>query len=320
MKKLFALILALSLVLGLAGVASAAVEEYKDGSPVTIKKEVTIKNDGTEKPAETFSFTVGAGSGERDNVAIDAAQVPAFNPNTFTITVDADKTEGTANINLPDFDQVGVYTYPITETAGDTAGMRYDGGTYYLRVTVINDPDNEEEFLRVLTIVGEDDVKTDAFQNEFYAGDLTIKKVITGNYADPDDEFTITVTVTPDAGKVIKPDPIVWNTENITEADGVYTATYTLKGGESATIKNLPYDVSYTVVETQDTRYDNAAYDDNASGDFKAATVETTITNNRDTTIETGINLDSLPYLILLAVAIGGLALFVVRRRRAINE
>ncbi|MGI6526718.1 MAG: DUF7601 domain-containing protein [Caldicoprobacterales bacterium] len=217
---------------------------------------------------------------------------------------------------------VGVYTYPITEIAGNTAGMRYDSGEYYLVVTVTNDPDNEGEFLRVLTLTDENNLKTEAFQNSFSAGDLTINKIITGNFADPDDVFTVTVTVTPDEGKVINSGPIVWNADedDVVEEEGVYTATYTLKGGESVTIQNLPYDVSYTVVETRDTRYDAPKYDDNAQRAFNEAAIATTITNNRNIGIETGVNLDSLPYFIILALAIGGLAVFMVRRRMVINE
>ena len=66
--------------------------------------------------------------------------------------------------------------------------------------------------------------------------------------------------------------------------------------------------------------YDSPGYDENASGQFNAASLETTITNNRDIEIETGINLDSLPYLIILTVAIAGLAIFVVRKRLTVNE
>lgn len=317
MKKLITFILVLSLVLGLGTVAFA--DEYEDKSEVTINKTLTIVNQGTKNPSETFSFTVVEGSGERDDQSIPA---PEFDQEdaAFEITIDAGETEASTDINLPDFTQVGVYTYTLEENPGTTAGMRYDSNEYYLVVTVINDPDNEGEFLRVLTLTDENNLKTEAFENSFEAGDLTINKVITGNFADPDDVFTVTVTVTPDEGKVINADPIEWYTEAVSEEDGVYTATYTLKGGESVTIKNLPYDVSYTVVETRDTRYDAPKYDNNAERDFDAATIETTITNERNIGIETGINLDSMPYLIILAVAIGGLAVFMVRRRMVINE
>ena len=86
--------------------------------------------------------------------------------------------------------------------------MRYDSGEYNLVVTVINNPafgeDEEPEFLRVLTITDGNNVKSDAFENTFEAGSLTVNKVVTGNYGDPNDEFEVTVTLTPNQGKVLK--------------------------------------------------------------------------------------------------------------------
>jgi len=73
----------------------------------------------------------------------------------------------------------------------------------------------------------------------------------------------------------------------------------------------------YNVEEAQAEEYDEPVYDGNQSGEMDAPSKETTITNNRDIDIETGVNLDSLPYFAILALAIGGLAMFLVRRRAA---
>ena len=58
--------------------------------------------------------------------------------------------------------------------------MVYDSATYYLVVTVISNPDfgeeDEPEFLRVLTLTDENNVKVDDFENTFNAGSLTIKR------------------------------------------------------------------------------------------------------------------------------------------------
>ncbi|MGI6571613.1 MAG: DUF7601 domain-containing protein [Caldicoprobacterales bacterium] len=316
MKKLLILVLVMSLVLGLGLAASA--ETYEDGSPVRIEKALT--NGGKVNPAETFNFTVGAGAGVRDEAALDA---PAFNPAAFTITVAEGGTAGFADINLPEFSQVGVYTYPITETAGNTAGMVYDSATYYLVVTVINNPDfgeeNEPEFLRVLTLTDENNVKVDDFENTFNAGSLTIKKEVTGNYGDPDDEFTVVVTLAPAEGKVLKAAPITApGGDKVINDDGTVTITYTVKDGSEFTIDNIPYDVAYTVEEPEPGAYEVSYV--NESGEIEAATTETTITNHRDLEIATGINLDSLPYILILAIAVGGLALLIVRKRMAVSR
>jgi pilin isopeptide linkage protein len=329
-KKLITFILVLCLVLGMGTVALAQPngnggDDYSDWETVPITKELTLVNKGTINPAEEFSFTIGEGFGVRDGVSIDA---PEFDSDTFTISIGQGGTAGSANLTLPEFTQVGVYTYTLSEGEGNTAGMRYDSGEYNLVVTVINNPafgeDEEPEFLRVLTITDGNNVKSDAFENTFEAGSLTVNKVVTGNYGDPNDEFEVTVTLTPNQGKVLKAAPIEAagsESFNQDEETGVVTIVYTVKDGDSFTIHNIPYDVTYSVAETELAEgYDSPGYDENASGQFNAASLETTITNNRDIEIETGINLDSLPYLIILTVAIAGLAIFVVRKRLTVNE
>lgn len=331
MKKFLAILLTLTIIAGMSGVVFADNngngEDYKDSEKVKIEKKIELTNKDTVHPEETFTFEIGKGTGVRDEEDIEAPQFDEDN-NTFTIKVGQGGLTGSADINLPDFNQVGVYTYLITEVEGETAGMTYDGKTYYLVITVINDPDNPGEFLRVLTMKAGDDEdigKEDAFVNEFSAGDLTIGKIITGNYSDPEDVFEVTVTITPDEGKTINADPIDWNTENVTEEDGVYTAVYTLKGDGTVTIQNLPYDVTYKVEETDSGKYTLVSYStiigseedpvESNSGSFDAESIEVTITNNRDTVIPVGVALDNLPYIIAIAVVILGLAVFTVRRR-----
>ena len=246
---------------------------------------------------------------------------PDFSPATFTIDVSQGGTIGTANINLPTFSRVGVYTYPLTETAGTAAGMNYDTATYYLVVTVINNPDfgkdGEPEFLRVLTLTDDNNVKRDSFKNSFNAGNLTINKVVTGNYSDPDDEFTVTVTLTPITGKTLKADPIVATgakSFNQDKTTGVVTITYTVKKDSAFTIENVPYDINYNVVESANTLDYTVTYE-NPSGLMDASVETTNITNSRDKDIVTGINLDNLPFVILLVSALGGIVVFTIKKR-----
>ncbi len=353
MKKLFTILLTLVFVMSMGSAVFAtaptqpvndnyvpdldSIGPFTDMSSITISKVLDIVNDGTVNPGETFYFEIGAGTFTR--TGLDPLEGVDFNtdtdPDTFTITVGEGLTESTASIVLPPLttlSQVGVYSFPVTEVAGDTAGMNYDGKTYYLVITVLNnpnyDPDAEPEdtdppFLRVLTFLDPGlDVKTDAFDNSFEAGNLTVDKVIAGNYADPDDEFEITVTVTPDElGEGfynIKQGPIVWGdtTEFTTEATtGVITAVYTLKGGESFTIENLPYDVTYTVTEVPATGYTPAG-EVTTPAPMDSSLEEVTITNTRNTTVDTGISLDSLPYILLLIAAVAGMGVLFAKKRK----
>ncbi len=324
MKKLLALILVLTLVLGM-GVGVYAEEDW---SEVQITKKLTSQG---ANPAETFNFTVGAGTGVRDGKSITA---PGFGQHsTFDITIGEDGLSKSHNLVLPKFTQVGVYTYPISEVEGNTAGMVYDKGPKDLVITVINnvnhDPDDEDspKFLRVVTITDYDDneepIKVDAFENEFYSGDLTIKKEIKGNYADPNDKFEITVTLTPVEGKVLNSDAIkhVGGTKSVlNETTGEIKIAYSgIKGGDSFTIQNIPYDVNYLVEEvTNEEGFANGYtvnYDELREGLMNDEVIFTTITNTKITEVPMGVNLDNLPYVLILGAASVGLVAFTLKRR-----
>lgn len=324
MKKVLAFLAAFTFVLGLS-VSAFATENstplYVDTPTVTIYKELAINNSGTVNPEETFNFEIGEGNGIRPGE--DDLDAPAFSPNTFSITLAQGILLGSETLDLPEFAGVGVYTYPVTETAGDTAGMNYDAKIYQLIVTVINNPDfgvvsGAPEFLRIVEMFDGED-KDDTFDNDFDAGDLVIKKLVTGNFGSPDDEFEVTVTITPDTDplKTLKMGPMTFTGSDsvVQAANGVITVVYTVKKGSVFTIENIPYDVSYTVVESPNTLNYNVTYA-NASGDFDDPTITATITNERNILPQTGINLDSLPYILLLSGAVIGMGVLFIRKRQ----
>ena len=78
--------------------------------------------------------------------------------------------------------------------------------------------------------------------------------------------------------------------------------------------------MTYTVAEDNYTGegYDAANYtftDEGKKIDNTADTV--TITNNKDATVDTGIMLDSLPYVLLLTVCVVCMVAFFVKKRSA---
>ena len=126
-------------------------------------------------------------------------------------------------------------------------------------------------------------------------------------------------------------------TKNGEGEKATWTASKVLKlhDGETFTISNLPYGVSYDVKELSDSsKVDSTvsagdeltvdgikytvSYDNAATGALNAASAATIITNNAGTaTIDTGVILDNAPYIAMLAiVAIGGVALMLNKRRR----
>lgn len=311
MKKLLAYILVFTLVLGMGAFAFAV--EYPDWEKIQVEKEINLTNDGTVHPEETFNFTVGVGEVFK---AAEGVTAPEFNPATFSIEISEDGLSGTEEINLPTFEHVGEYTYPITEVEGNTAGFDYNLTPKYLRITVIND--GEGGFIRVVTLIDESEKKLDAFENEFSAGSLLITKEITGNYAVFTDEFEVTVTLSHLDDLNIKEGPIeiegaVGDEGSVVKnSDGTVTVTFKVTHESEVEIKNIPYGVSYEVTEDSGD-YDETITDESGIITEPSQTVE--IVNKLDTEINTGINLDNLPYILILVGAAAGLVAFTLKRR-----
>ena len=320
MKKLLSL--AMALVLGLSmsapvlavGVVGGNAYPYTDETKIKIDKEIKLTNEGTVNPAEIFNFTVGTGT--VDGTGVSGVTAPKIND--FSISFDEEgQVASSTDLQLPTFKHVGVYTYEISETAGNTAGMRYNEKAYKLQVTVFND--GVGGFKRVVTLVtGENDVKTDKILNTFEAGELVVTKEITGNFSQSDDTFEVTVTLTPDEGKNLKEGPItvtgaVEDSGTVNRNGDEVTVTFTVTDGSEVKIANVPYDVSYVVTEDSGDYKEKITDTDNGKIDKDTQKVE--IVNTLDQEVATCVNLDNLPYILVLALVGVGLISFTVRKR-----
>ena len=177
--------------------------------------------------------------------------------------------------------------------------------------------------------ITENETATATIENNFaYTGSLVISKIVAGNLGDmKNDEFEFTITIdksfeSSEVGNKLK------NKEGNT-----YTAT--LKHGESVTLTGIPYGAKYTVTETAKSDYTEVAntltekfkngnVDGSAdtkeesarTGVINHTTEELVFTNTNQQTIETGVSLDTLPYVLVLALAGAGLVLMIARKRR----
>ena len=94
--------------------------------------------------------------------------------------------------------------------------------------------------------------------------------------------------------------------------------TFMLKHGDTISIANLPYDVDYMVIETAADGYTTTST--NEIGRISAAEQTAAFTNVKNSAVDTGVMLDSLPYVLILAAVLGVAAAMVVRRRRGAED
>lgn len=155
------------------------------------------------------------------------------------------------------------------------------------------------------------------------SADLTVTKTVTGKLGDTNKAFTFTITKD---GK-----PVNNITEdNIEARDGAQwlndgNGKFTLKDGASIIFKNLPSG-QYKVVEDDyiGEKYETSYVVDSGTpenGQEATVTIGTDakridFTNHRNLEPDLGVLLDTLPYIVILAVVAGGVALLMLRKRR----
>ena len=333
MKKIISLILALMLVLCMGAAAFAegttgdagTTTTLTDHKTVTIKKVYKLIGAGTS-PAETFTLQQVGNGRVVDGEATSAPALGAITGATFASgAATAEGFEGSITIALPTYTTVGVYEYTLKEVAGTTAGVTYYGNNIKLVVTVINGENGKLRIAAVHTEIATDEnndpAKSDTFANTYSAGTLNISKTVTGNLGDQDKYFEFKVTLTGETGKT-------YNTNGYAVSGGSKDSnptsikigeetTFQLKHGDTISIANLPYDVSYTVTETAADGYTTTKTGN--SGTINAADQTAAFTNNKTSEIDMGVSTDSLPYIVLLGiVALIGAAMII--KRRATND
>ncbi len=358
MKKILAMMLTAAMMLSMGTAAMAANQDAR------FTKTYKSTN-GEANPAETFTFTYTAYDLTDSNANLDVDDMPAIPNSTIEFkegTATAAGYEQDVAVALSDitWPGVGVYYYKVNEVEGDTLGVTYDTDEAFLKVTVAYDEGTNTYYTAFVTLSLKDekgkinddgtevgdgitDSKIAGFENVYDAGDLTVKKNVTGNLGDISKDFEVKVTFTNSTGKAVN-STITYTSDATVEGDkdtgsvvfaeGATTAevTLNLKHNESVVFDNIPYGITYTVEESDYTTEANGAYDaakyalndgtattnkvENEELDAPSEKVE--ITNNKGTTVDTGISVDSIPYIAMLGVvAVGGAGFMVSKKRRS---
>ena len=318
MKKILSVAAVLAIAASLGVSASAAEPATPVNGEVTITKSYTVSGINATKPNDTLEFEVKSSSFKNGSVTESSAPAVTIAP----VTVASAATTADIVVGLPIYTKVGVYTYEIAENRGSVAGVDYRTDSFYLVVTVTNGTgDNFVTYANVYENA-EGTIKLDSIVNAYSAGVLTVTENTTGALGDKEKDFEATVTF--DIPNETKPKDVikVTNPDSTVEwSEDGKTATITVNNGDTVTFENVPKGTTYTVAQEKDEDYDEPVitFGDNNRRIDGTETDTVTIENKRDTNVETGINLDNLPYALALAgVAVAGGS--IVIRRRRVND
>lgn len=276
------------------------------------------------------SYTIAADDGD-DSVNISLPDFTSSGVGDYWYEV-KENTGSTAGV---DYDESTYYMHiVVTRESSDSIGVT--------QVTLHKEKPDDDG-----TYKNQEDDKTDSFTNKFASGSLTVKKSIKGNMADPNKLFKVTITFNAPTGETVKGDikysggftedgtaildekiPANWSGTKVIE---VY-----LKSDSSIEFTNIPDGVSYSVAEA-DYSSDNYQmpsfeFDNEESGDTvsksnstwadntangtisdEADTVE--ITNTKESSIDVGLNVDYVPYIVLIGIALACGSLLFFKKR-----
>lgn len=332
MKKVIGIKLLLALIL-LVMIAPCKVqaEENKKG----LEFDQTLQVDqGVYVPTITFTYDVkpiGSESLFKDNdqqypVLIGMKDAVTIDEITFK-QVDALKKEknseydvynqkGEMKVDESKFERPGIYGYTLQVNSNKREGFtnKAEGKTYDLYVFIKNKDKGSGVELQGVNVY-DNGVKVVEFQSSFKTKDLKVSKSVTGNHGDKEKEFPFTVTITnknhndDTVYKVIKKSRGNQEIEDeeIQFKKGV-TNEFNLKHDESIHIYGLSIDDHIDVQETcanEDgyvTNFKREGIEDGRITSEKSASI--VVENNRETSVPTGINEKTTPYLLVLAGAV----------------
>lgn len=342
---LIAGMLTMSLCAGTAVMAAEAETVPTVGGEAAITKNLHIA-EGITVPDTTFTFKIEQTEGDTTTVA---SPVTATFKGTDTVNANlVSKAVATELKDASKYPHAGVYTFTVSEVKGDVAGMTYDTKAYMVNVYVVNDGND----LKVDSITANDretKVSDMSFDNTYVKdSSLTIEKKVTGAQADRTKHFNFTIKMTKAStdtrtsytGTIVKGDKCTEAHHDVVltfDGNGKATANVELCDGDKITFDEIAAGTRYTVTEAGATDgytpsvavvenggnavQTNAASDaDEISADNKLIgenANSVVFTNAYADTPVTGVIINNLPYVVLVAAAVSALvALVLINRRR----
>lgn len=350
MKKALQMIMAVLLLLGMLGTqvfAAGAVENTAENKSTTGEQSFRFKStlqlpENTIVPSVEVSYAIegiagtgciaGPSEATVGSVQFSNSDVPEDSASGGIVEITKDVT-----VTFPanTFKSVGIYRYKITQTIPVNTGVEAASSsptTRYLDVFVQNKDDGLEVAYFVLASTANDTAsstsyteKSDGFQNTYKSHTLTVKKEVTGNQGNrnQDFDFPITITNSKDPTKRYK-----YNYTKTGETGTFISGTsqiISLKHGETIEITGLTAQDTYNVSETTADGYITTYKIDNeergtsyteALTDKITADKTITFINTKNANTPTGVILTFMPYILMILAGFVVASLFLRRKRR----
>lgn len=279
------------------------------GLPIHVKIEYSITKDVDKSIAEigeelTYTITVRNDS----EIALSGITVTDTVPAEIEIISVDGNTEVIQNGNI------------VTLETGLALGANGGTKTYTVKARVA-DTASAGKVINTATIGGDLIPKSDTAEVTIVANNVTVTKIVTGNLGDTAAEFDFTAVVKLNDNIIKLPAP----------SDGSYTVhedgtiSFTLSNGESVMLTGIPGNAAVIVKEIDAHGYE-VTYSCTVNGTTTGISnpengvtvtddTEITVTNHKDVIIDTGVSLDFLPYILILAFVAAGAAVFAIGRR-----
>lgn len=330
-------------LMGFAPVAAnaATITDGQATQPITKNWIVASQAQWSEKQEFKFKLTYLSATAINGNATADPTLI-GENKGTVSVTTGASDTlTHTGSIDLAelvkqfDFSAPGQYTFELTEVNdNNNSNIVWDTTSKYtVRVDVVwADPIAKTVQVDGVYILGSETIgglekkaseavfKNTPAQNST----LTVSKTVAGVAANTADVFHYKLTVQGATGNYTVTLP---NGDTETLAAGV-EYEFDLRHNEHITVSNLPSGATYTVTE-DDTAYtetfkvdgaDTATTGLTATGEIDADGSTVAYINNKGFAPETGITMNTLPFVGIAAVAVAGGATLVISRKRRAGE
>lgn len=274
-----------------------SVTNQRSTGALTIRK---VDQDGAPLPgAEFYLYKASTNPG--------APPVPIQDADGYNVLGEEFvKSAVSQNNGMVNFGNVPVGTYYLIEHA---APEFYQGTNTVYLVEVQESSSTMKQWVNDAWAA-----TTKTVTNTLQTMEVTIKKVVAGNFGDHTKDFAFTVTsdkaFSTDTGYVL--------------SNSNKTASFDLKHNKSVTLR-VQAGATLTIAETNAQDYTMRLAADKGEVTENRYTVSEndatiTVTNTKNTEVDTGIALDSLPYILLLVLAVLFGIFFLAKHKRRRDE